>query len=77
MKPDNIPAFVEDMLDAWHHHNLDRFLELLSEDDVVWDDPAMQTPAIGRDAIRHFSETVFRAFPDFHYTIRPSHVCGS
>jgi predicted ester cyclase len=30
----------------------------------------MQVPAVGREAVREFSESVLRAFPDFRYTIR-------
>jgi steroid delta-isomerase-like uncharacterized protein len=57
------------LVEAWNARDLPRFLAFLS-DDVVWDDPAMQAPAVGREAVRRFSETVLRAFPDFHYRIR-------
>ena len=69
MEPQDIPAFVERMAAAWNARDLEGYLSLLTED-VVWDDPAMQAPAVGRDAVKSFSETVLRAFPDFHYTIR-------
>jgi steroid delta-isomerase-like uncharacterized protein len=69
MKPQQIPAFVEALTEAWNSRDLERFLSYLTED-VVWDDPAMQAPATGRDAVRSFARTVLKAFPDFHYTIR-------
>lgn len=70
MEPQDVPSFVERMAAAWNDRDSDGYLSLLT-DDVVWDDPAMQAPAVGRDAVRSFSETVLRAFPDFHYAIRP------
>jgi predicted ester cyclase len=40
-------------------------------EDVSWHDLGMlHPPAIGRDAVRRFSETVLAAFPDFRYEVR-------
>lgn len=59
------------LLRAWNERDLDRFVALLSED-VYWHDLGMlHPPAVGRDAVRRFSETVLRAFPDFTFEIRP------
>jgi len=69
MKPQQIPAFVEGMTEAWNKRDLDRVLSYLTED-VVWDDPAMQAPAEGHDAVRSFARTILKAFPDFHFMIR-------
>jgi predicted ester cyclase len=69
MKPQQIPALVEGLTEAWNSRDLDRLLSYLTED-VVWDDPAMQAPAEGYDAVKSFSEAVLRAFPDFRYVIR-------
>ncbi len=68
MKYDEICALVESLASTWNSRDLDGFVSLLA-DDVVWDDPAMEAPAVGREAVRRFSEMVLRAFPDFHYAI--------
>jgi len=57
------------LAESWNARDLSRFLSLLAED-VEWDDPAMQQPARGRDAVEQFARSVLKAFPDFEYTIR-------
>ena len=58
------------LLAAWNARDLDRFLALLAPD-VCWHDLGMpHPPAIGRDAVRQFSESVLRAFPDFTFVLR-------
>lgn len=65
---------VEVLLAAWNAHDLDAFVALMRVD-VYWHDLGMPAPpAIGRDAVRRFSESALRAFPDFRYTIR-GHIC--
>lgn len=57
------------LLDAWNARDLDRYVAMLAED-VEWYDPAMPNPpARGRAAVRAFSESVLRAFPDFTYEV--------
>jgi steroid delta-isomerase-like uncharacterized protein len=76
MTHDEIVALVESLAEAWNSRDLERLLSLLT-DDVVWDDPAMEKPASGRDAVCAFSLRVLRAFPDFHYEIvNPVCVAG-
>ena len=65
----SIIDLVEAMVSSWNDRDLDRFLNLLT-DDVYWNDPAMPAPASGRESVRRFSESVLRAFPDFVYEIR-------
>jgi predicted ester cyclase len=61
---------VEDLLRAWNARDLDRFTSLLTED-IYWHDLGMiHPPAIGRTAVRQFSESVLYAFPDFRYELR-------
>jgi steroid delta-isomerase-like uncharacterized protein len=68
--PSQPRSIVDAVLDAWNARDLDRFTSLLTED-VYWHDLGMlHPPAVGRDAVLRFSETVLRAFPDFHYEIR-------
>lgn len=62
------------ILDAWNARDLPRFLSFLT-DDVEWYDLGMPNPpARGREAVRCFSETVLRAFPDFRYIVQ-SPIC--
>jgi predicted ester cyclase len=61
---------VDDLLQAWNDRDLDRFTAMLTED-VHWHDLGMlHPPAVGRDAVRRFTELALRAFPDFTYEIR-------
>ena len=65
-----IRSLVDDIVSAWNDRDLDRFIGLLDES-VVWDDPAMlYGPTTGRVAVRKFSESILKAFPDFSYRIR-------
>jgi len=61
---------VEALLAAWNERDLDRFTSLLTTD-IYWHDLGMPSPpAVGRDSVRRFSESLLRAFPDFRYEIR-------
>jgi predicted ester cyclase len=65
-----IRSLVDNLVHAWNDRDLDRLIGYMDES-VVWDDPAMvYGPAKGRDAVRAFSESVIRAFPDFSYRVR-------
>jgi predicted ester cyclase len=65
-----IRSLVDDLVSAWNNRDIDRFIAHLDES-VVWDDPAMLNgPTIGRGAVRKFSESILKAFPDFTYRIR-------
>jgi len=65
-----IRSLVDDLICAWNARDLDRLIGYLDES-VIWDDPAMlYGPAIGRQAVRKFSESILKAFPDFSYYIR-------
>jgi len=70
MNETGIRSLVDDLVGAWNDRDIDRFISHLDES-VIWDDPAMLLgPAIGRSAVRKFSESILRAFPDFSYRIR-------
>ena len=66
---------VRSMVDAWNAKDIDAYLGYLTED-VVWSDPAMPAPCVGRKAVAEFSRSVLRAFPDFQYSIRGP-ICTS
>ncbi len=66
-----VVAQVDAVMAAWNARDLDNFTALLTPD-VYWHDLGMPSPpAVGREAVRRFSESVLRAFPDFRYEIRP------
>jgi predicted ester cyclase len=69
--PKKVQSLVEEVMDAFNRQDWARFLSFLTED-VVWSDPAMlaRAPAQGKEAVKHFSQSVVRAFPDFDYRIR-------
>ena len=61
---------VTALLAAWNARDLVRFTSFLTED-VYWHDLGMlHPPVVGREAVRAFSDTVLRAFPDFHFELR-------
>jgi hypothetical protein len=61
---------VDELLAAWNARDLDAFVTQLAPD-IYWHDLGMpHPPAIGRPAVRAFSESVLRAFPDFRYGLR-------
>lgn len=63
-------GIVAAMLKAWDARDLDAFVAFLTPD-VVWHDLGMpDPPAVGRDAVRRFSASLLRAFPDFAYEVR-------
>ncbi len=70
MNETDIRLLVNDLVRAWNDRDLERLLGLLDEN-VIWGDPAMlYGPARGRAAVRKFSESVLKAFPDFSYRVR-------
>ncbi len=70
MRSSSVEATVRALLDAWNARDLDAFTAMMTPD-VYWHDLGMPAPpAVGRDAVRRFSEAALRAFPDFRYEIR-------
>jgi hypothetical protein len=70
MNQSQISGRVHDLLAAWNAHDINTFVAHLAPD-VYWHDLGMPyPPAIGRNAVRAFSESVLRAFPDFKYELR-------
>ena len=52
--------------EAWNSRNIDKLLLYFTED-IFWDDPAMEEPAYGHDAVKKFALSLWRAIPDFQY----------
>jgi len=57
---------VRMIAEAWNVRNIDKLLSYLTED-IFWDDPAMEEPAYGHDAVKKFALSLWRAIPDFKY----------
>ncbi len=56
---------VQEWLDAWNSHNLDRILDLFAEDAVVHQP---QNPApLDKSGIRTFFGALFGTYPDIHF----------
>ena len=65
-----VRSLVDTLIRAWNARDLELFLSFLDES-VVWSDPAMFCgPATGKKAVREFSDSLLKAFPDFDYRIR-------
>ena len=57
---------IKAVANAWNKHDIDRLISHLDED-IYWDDPAMEEPACGHDMLREFVLLLWRAFPDIRY----------
>jgi steroid delta-isomerase-like uncharacterized protein len=66
--PDELREFGERWLAAWGARSPDRIADLCT-DDVVWDDPALDAPRVGRAAARALLAETFRAFPDLTFAL--------
>ena len=58
---------VRMIAEAWNVRNIEKLLSYLTED-IFWDDPAMEEPAYGHDAVKKFALSLWRAIPDFKYS---------
>lgn len=65
---DSIDGLVERWLAAWNSHQLDRVLELLT-DDVELRDDSWPTPMRGHAEVREFVEALWRAMPDMRFEL--------
>lgn len=57
------------LLKAWNARELDYFLSMLTEDIEWYDLGMLHPPALGRQAVRAFTESIWVAFPDFEYVL--------
>jgi len=58
----------EENFAAWNAHDIDRSLEIYS-DDVVWQDVGNPQPMHGKEAVRQYIQAWFSAFPDIKITV--------
>ena len=57
---------IKAVAEAWNGHDIERLLSYL-DDDIYWDDPAMEEPAHGHDMVKDFALSFWGAFPDVRY----------
>jgi predicted ester cyclase len=57
---------IRAVANAWNKHDIDGLLSHLDED-IYWDDPAMEKPTCGHDMLKEFALLLWRAFPDIYY----------
>lgn len=63
---DWLREFGERYLEAWNAHDPAAVAACATED-VVWVDPALETPAVGREALADFVRQSVAAFPDLEF----------
>jgi len=57
---------IKAVAEAWNGHDMERLLSYF-DDDIYWDDPAMEEPARGHDMLKEFALSFWGAFPDVRY----------
>jgi steroid delta-isomerase-like uncharacterized protein len=57
---------IKAVAEAWNGQDIERLLSYV-DDDIYWDDPAMEEPARGHDMLKDFALSFWRAFPDVQY----------
>jgi len=68
-----IKKFAKAHFDAWNAHDVDACLAVLT-DDVVYEDPSFEKPAVGKEEVAVRLRSVFTAFPDIHFPEELFHV---
>ena len=61
-----VQEFAERWLAAWNSHQVERVLELMTED-IVYDDSAWPVTMRGHDDVREFITHTWTAFPDMRF----------
>lgn len=76
MNGTEVRAAFEAVLAAWNARDLDAFCAQLAPD-IYWHDLGMPNPpAVGHEAVRRFSRSIFGGFPDFRYELRGALCIG-
>ncbi len=73
-----VREWLEQFLEAWHSHDPDR-LPSLCTDDVLWEDPFIQPSGVahGKEEVRAWLASIFRAIPTSSSSWRASRSCPS
>jgi steroid delta-isomerase-like uncharacterized protein len=62
---DWVEEFVDRWIAAWNSHDVERVLELMTDDIVYVDSLRADEPMHGHDEVREFIEGFWRGFPDY------------
>jgi predicted ester cyclase len=57
---------IKAIAEAWNRHDIERLLSYC-DNDIYWDDPAMEEPVRGHDMLKDFALSFLGAFPDVRY----------
>lgn len=66
MTVDDIRTRVESFLQAYNDHDVDAIVSQCTED-VVWEDPSLSEPLMGREPAAAMLRAMLTAFPDLHF----------
>jgi steroid delta-isomerase-like uncharacterized protein len=67
-------ADIKNWADGWNSHDIDRVLALFTSD-VVIHQPSNPKP-LDAEGARHFFGMIFKAYPDFHITVKEAVIDG-
>jgi hypothetical protein len=59
-------GIIKAVAEAWNRQDIERLLSYL-DDNIYWEDPAMEKPVRGHDMLRDFALSFWAAFPDVRY----------
>jgi steroid delta-isomerase-like uncharacterized protein len=68
-------SLVEEAYEALNAHDINRYEKTVDDSQVI-ETVASPTPIHGREAIKHFIASYFKAFPDFHQDIEQMIASG-
>lgn len=68
-----IKKLAKAQFDAWNAHDVDALVALMT-DDVVYEDPSFEKPAVGKEEVAARLRGNFTAFPDIHFPEELFHV---
>lgn len=70
-----VRGWVQRFVDAWHSHDPERLASLCT-DDVLWEDPFIHPGGVarGKDELRTWLASIFRAMPDLRFDVEGDHV---
>jgi len=58
---------IKAIAEAWNRQDIEKLLSYC-DNDIYWDDPAMEEPVRGHDMLKDFALSFWKAFPDIQYS---------
>jgi uncharacterized protein (TIGR02246 family) len=75
MKQEELPEFAQGFLDAWNSQDVERVVDVYT-DDVVYIDPNTRGEVHGADALRRYLTKLFAAW-DMEWSYKEGHVAAA